>query len=428
MLLLAFAGVKGLTNSDIYTEALVEENIYSRVYDELLTPDTIEGFLQTIAGESVNVPAADLQQLAQTVAPPEYLRSQVEANLGRLEVFASGDSDKLELYLEMDGPLDRIIPATLSFLERRIEEAPLEPAGQAPSRVFISAEHQYADELNSALEAVFAGEPLSTALSDLTGLSEGEVNKTFDRFLVVAMENPAVDQQYRDSLKQAEPHLRQSFASGDTREFLKQAAHVVAAPAVETVLVDVRAKLDDEGRLDLAPILAKELLGIGEEQLQERARLWRQRVLSYLSVSRNMAVGALVLSAAVMLLISWRRLGSYLKWLYWTLVLGGAVALALLALAHFIVPGLMEGLLHGQLDNENLGPAEPVALASEVVTTVVSAQIKALVWIAATPLVVGTVLWTVSPALGRLRKGIEPESAAQPPHPEDDYGNTLPRN
>ncbi len=428
LFLLTFAGVKGLTSSDNYSDALVEVNAYERVYSELLPPDTLEGFLKTIAGESVNLPAADLQQLARTVAPPEYLRSQVEANLGRLEVFASGDSDKLELYLELDGPLDRITPATLSLLERRIEKAPLEPGGQTRSQVFVSAEHQYADEFNSALEAVLSGEPISTAVSDLTGFTESEVMETFDRFLVVTMENPAFDQKYRDSIREAEPHLRQSFASGNTRDLLRQVASTLAEPAVETALADFRAKLDDEDRLDLAPILSEEHLGIGEEELQERARLWRQRVLSYLNVSRNMAVGALVLSAAAMLLVFWRRLGSFLKWLYWTLVLSGAAALALLAMAYFIVPGAIEGMLRGLFASENSAPTGLVVLGSEVIATVVSNQIKALSWIPATPLVVGAILWTVSPALGKLRKGSEPESETQPPQQEDDYDNTLPRN
>ena len=428
LFLLAFAGVKGLVNSAIYTDTLVEVNAYERVYSELLPPDTIEGFLKTIAGESVNSPSEELHELVKTIAPPEYLRSQVEANLGRLEVFASGDSDKLELYLELDGPLDRITPATLSPLERRIEKAPLEPGGQTRSQVFVSAEHQYADEFNSALEAVLSGEPISTAVSDLTGLTESEVMETFERFLDVTMENPAFDQKYRDSLREAEPHLRQSFASGNTRDLLRQAASTLAEPAIETALADFRAKLDDEGRLDLEPILAEELLGIGEEELQERARLWRQRVLSYLNVSINIALGALVLSAAIMLLVFWEKLGSYLTWLYWTLVLSGAAALALLVLAYFIVPGAIEGLLLGLIDSENSASTGLVALGSEVIATAVSNQIKALIWIPATPLVVGAVLWTVSPALGKLRKGSEPESETQPPQQEDDYDNTLPRN
>ena len=102
MLFLFFTVGNGLMDDDIYVEALEERDFYERFYSEALTSEFIEELLQTITGNSTILSLEELPNLVQTVAPPDYLKGQVEANLLLLASFSSGNSDTLELHLELN--------------------------------------------------------------------------------------------------------------------------------------------------------------------------------------------------------------------------------------------------------------------------------------------------------------------------------------
>ncbi len=413
MLFLFFTVGKGLMDDDIYVEALEERGFYERFYSEALTSEFIEELLQTITGNSTILSLEELPGLIQTVAPPDYLKGQVEANLLLLASFSSGNSDTLELHLELNELLEGLVPSMVNLVKRRIERAPVLPAAQLTILAAGRPGDQYTAEITTALETVLAGKQVSTSVSDLTGLSKNEVLDIFDRSVEEILENPAVDQRYRDSLREAESELRQTFVSGNTRDFLTQAAKTAAVPAIDAALADFRSELDDQGRLDLVPLLAEEVFDVDENELQNRAQRWRDRVLNFLNWTRNIAIGILVLATAIMLSIYWKSMGGFLKWLCWTLMLSGATALALLTLAYLVLPGIVERQLQGQLLDILPEFSGAGVLAGEVAVSIALNQIKSLIWIAAAPLVAGAILWTVSPVLSRLIAGaVDPPGQA----------------
>ena len=407
MLFLFFTVGKGLMDDDIYVEALEERGFYERFYSEALTSEFIEELLKNITGNSTILSLEELPGLIQTVAPPDYLKGQVEANLLLLASFSSGNSDTLELHLELNELLEGLVPSMVNLVARRIEGAPVLPPAQLTILAAGSSHDKYTAEITTALETLLAGKQVSTSISDLTGLSENELLDIFDRSVEEILENPAVDQRYRDSLREAESELRQTFVSGNTRDFLTQAAKTAAVPAIDAALAEFRSELDDQGRLDLVPLLAEEVFDVDENELQNRAQRWRDRVLNFLNWTRNISIGILVLATAIMLSIYWKSMGGFLKWLCWTLMLSGATALALLALAYLVLPGIVERQLQGQLLDILPEFSGTGVLAGEVAVSIALNQLKSLIWIAAAPLVAGAILWTVSPVLSRLIAGAE---------------------
>ena len=318
----------------------------------------------------------------------------------------------------MEGPLDRLVPATVDLVEHRIKAALVLPAEQASSLVYATAGEQYPDEITTAMESLLKGKPISAALTDLTGLDESQILEIFDRSIDSILENPAVEPRYKDSIRAAEPELRQAFVSGDTREFLTQATRTAAERAFDFALADFRSQLDEQGRLDLVLLLAEDALGIPEEELQDKAKQWRERTWNYLNWTRNVSLAAFILAVAVMALVFWQNLGAFLKWLYWTLIIAGAVALFLLALAYFVIPTLVENLTDGSLARGQTGFSELGALAAEVTSSAFRNQVRSLLVIAAVPMVAGMVLWILGPALVRLLRNTE--SPTGEGYPQDD--------
>ena len=90
MLFLFYTGLKGFLDDDVYIDALSEANVYQRLYTEIITPGTIDDIWKDLSDDSAILSSEELLALFQTVAPPEYIQSQVEANLAQLASFSSG--------------------------------------------------------------------------------------------------------------------------------------------------------------------------------------------------------------------------------------------------------------------------------------------------------------------------------------------------
>lgn len=396
VVLLALTAVSGIANSDTYTKPLADADAYRRLYSEVLTPSTIDRYRVDLLGDRAIISSEELVQLLAEVAPPEYLKEQVEMNLDLVESFASGDSESLELYLQIEGPLQRVGPAVASVVERRIDENL--SVSQSSSSLDDSEEtssDRHVDEITSALETLLSGDNTSASLSEITGLTEGEILDVFDRSIDSILSNRDVDPRHRQSLRESRPALRQTFAEGNFREFLLHATRLAAEAATDLALAKVRAHLDDQGRLDLVPLLAGEALGTSEAQLQETARKLRQSIRSALVWARNVALGVALLALAVAVSMYWKSPAGLVKWLYWTLILAGAGALGLLLLAYLVLPNALEVLVYESLRQEGNPISAFGPLASEVAASVVKSRISGLVWVPALPLVAGLALWIV---------------------------------
>ena len=423
LVLLVFAGVRSLLDDETYVKPLAEVNAYQRIYTEVLMPEAIDELRNDLFGGTEFLSSQEIADLMYQLAPPDYLRSQVESNSALLDDYLSGESNTLKLYLDLGAPLDRLTPAVETLIENKIDEATELVAAEVVPRVdelTTSLDEQHADRISQTLESLLTGESISTSVSDLTGYSEAELLEIFDQSVEVILANPAVDDRSRDLIEETVPELRQTFVTGNVNYFLKEATRVTVVPALDLAIGDLKEQLDEQGRVDLVSLLAEEVMEIEESQLQDTAREWRDRMLTALFWALLVPLLTLILAIATMFLVYWRRPLAFYRWTYLTLLIAGGAALAALLTAYFTLPGATEGLIYVQLDGLESGLPGLLPLASELANAMVASLLGGLIWIAAIPPLASAVLWLVSPVYNRWLKAKEPEEVEQEKiEPED---------
>ena len=110
-----------LVDADTYIVPLSENDTYNRIYDEVLADEELTyGLLGgvEIAGHTLGDPVAVLRE----VMPPEYLQEQTEANIDRVTAYLRGESDVMEVYLELAQPIERVEPAVLAEIDRVVDQ------------------------------------------------------------------------------------------------------------------------------------------------------------------------------------------------------------------------------------------------------------------------------------------------------------------
>ena len=106
---LVFNGLSDkLFDDRIYAAALVERDAYQRSYSQVLPESSIETFIGSRLGELPGFGPTDLAATLSVVAPPDYLQGQTEGNLKRAAAYFQGETDRLELYAELEQPLAQI--------------------------------------------------------------------------------------------------------------------------------------------------------------------------------------------------------------------------------------------------------------------------------------------------------------------------------
>ncbi len=411
---LVFSGVQGALSADIYIDALNQSNVYERIYSEALTPEAINGIRPELADPLNLLTGEELAALARTVAPPHYLKSQVEGELRQLDAYLSGETDTLTLYINLAQPMDRIVPAIKDVVEARImgaswQLAPGNPAGadqaSSASAQALAAEaqlflgDQYSVEIATALESLMAGESPSSTVSDLTGLPRDDVLATFDRSFDAVLASPALEPKYRDSLEEARPGLRTVFSSGDTPELLSEALKAAAGPAIDRALAGTRAGLDAEGRINLVPLLATGIAGTDEAHLQRSLKQYRDDARSLLLWGKVLPLVAIGLSAALAAALFRGRWDSFLRWTYLTLAIAGGAAFAIALAAYLLLPGVIErAVLDSLAELGGYLPGLP-PLVSDAAGALVATILGQLLWIAGIPVVAGLALWLATKAV-----------------------------
>ena len=108
-------------DAEVYAGALAEAGAYERVYTEVLGGPEGETWLRELVGDGLPVEPGELVGMARRLAPPAYLQGQVEGNLRRAAAYFRGETERLELYLELEEPLAAVTPLVLDYLGGRID-------------------------------------------------------------------------------------------------------------------------------------------------------------------------------------------------------------------------------------------------------------------------------------------------------------------
>ena len=403
-LLLFHFSLKAMLNDELYAESLAEQEVYQRVYTDVLTTENLQQIWQEVSGDAKILSSEELRDLLQTIAPPEYLQAQAEENLALVSSFAAGETERLELYVEMAGPLDRTVSSLVDLIEVRIEETPVLSSQQIQSRAAHAIEGGYSEDIALSLMSLMSASYDISSITDLSGSSEEEVLAIFDQAVAAVLEEPSIDQRFRDAIEEAQPELRRTFRKGNTRDLLKKAARTAVAPALEIALEDFKARLDEQGRLALVPILANEVLGIEEAQLQAEANSWRQRLDGLLTRTLTTSLVALAISVSLLAAINWGKPGDSIRWLYKVLISSGGASLALLTIAYFALPNAVDRIVGGSWMNQEVEVKGIVELVLDIVISLITSRLLSLMWIAGAAILLGVVIWAAMFAWERSRR------------------------
>ena len=161
-------------DAEVYAGALAEAEAYERVYTEVLGGPEGETWLRELTGEGLPVEPGELVGMARRLAPPAYLQGQVEGNLRRAAAYFRGETERLELYLELEEPLAAVTPLVLDYLSGRIdrlEVVELELPGEVGELLESVAEVAggTVEERVDAVERVVA--EVETAAGDVGGMA-----------------------------------------------------------------------------------------------------------------------------------------------------------------------------------------------------------------------------------------------------------------
>ena len=321
-----------LLNAGFYTETMAGQDTYNRIYGEVLVDPAIENTLRGLLGDIQVVSHQDIVGLLREILPPEYLQSQSEGAIRRSVDYYSGEAETLDLHIDLGPALDRVGPTLFAYIDRRIDELPEEdpvPAECTPDQVT-----RLAERFRAAFGNLTAG-AVPSAIPSIKGIAEPCRILIFGAAFEHLVNDDSLDPRVKQGLQSNRAEIREEFVAGDTHGVLKQAARPLAAPLMADALDRIRAKLDDQDRLDVIEQLAKWSQGPTEEQLraeiereeQLRAEIerTRQAFARYRLLGQTWAIVILVGGAVVMGILYLPNLSAALRYPGISLFMTGVV-------------------------------------------------------------------------------------------------------
>ena len=180
-----------LEDSDLYRAAFTETDAYNRIYDEVLVDASVQDQTLDLLG-GVGLETQEAVEVLRDVMPPAYFREQTEANIDRFTGFLSHDLERLDLYLELRQPLDRVEAVVLDKAEQVITGLEIEEPRTASTVCTADSVQSLAGNLADELAGLSAGQ-LPESVPSLETLDEDCRRQEFDNWIDQVASNPQLD-------------------------------------------------------------------------------------------------------------------------------------------------------------------------------------------------------------------------------------------
>ena len=128
--------------------------------------------------------------LLREIMPLAYLQEQTENNIDRFTGYLRGEAERLEFYVELRAPLERVEPAARAWVFRFIDE--LEIAEPTDSGCSLDATRRLAAGYAEPVARLSKGKQVESAPS-LKSLTRTCREQDFDRWLDLTLSDPAID-------------------------------------------------------------------------------------------------------------------------------------------------------------------------------------------------------------------------------------------
>ena len=346
-----------LDDSEVYKDAIDRTDAYNRIYDEVLVDEGVQDqTLDLLVG--VGLEAQESIEALRDVMPPAYLQEQTEANIDRFTGFLSHDLERLDLYLELKEPLDRVEAVVLDKTEQVITEIEIEEPGTATECTADSLQ-SLAGDLASELAGLSAGQ-LPESVPSLETLDEDCRRQEFDNWIDQVANNPGIDSETARIIEDEKDDLRQSFIEGDTSAFLEKAAAPLVSSVIDDSLEEIRQDLQMNDRLDLLEELAESSDDLTREDIDKQADSLRGVIGAVNGQVRVIALLLIIVGCVLLAAVHFPRPRAMLLWPGLSLVFGGGVCLIVGFVLNSVMPGGIGNLV-----------ADPASYSSDVSTAAI---------------------------------------------------------
>ena len=157
-------------STEFYIDNLSENNVYERIYDEVLLDSEFEDTTSDLLGD-IDVPTGDIAEVARDIVTPQYLQEQVEEAVGSSIAYLNSDVESLEVFIDLSPPLENAKPALFRYIDRRID---------ALEDVPVATIEELETELEILFRALATGEiPTQVpSIKDPEGLAKNHVDQS----------------------------------------------------------------------------------------------------------------------------------------------------------------------------------------------------------------------------------------------------------
>ena len=207
---------------DFVASALQRSGYYDRVYSEVLLRPEFSTWTGSFIG-GFEVADDERAQLLEDLAPSTYLQEETERNISALLMYLNGSSDDLDLYIDLDTPLLDSGPATLEFVDRKIE---------ALESVAVTSSEELSTEIVTLLQTLNAG-TLPTHAPSADAITVERRIQAYQEALGTIERTGAVSSQAMGNLRQSESEALALIGQDKLREALKLSGRSVTEVRIE---------------------------------------------------------------------------------------------------------------------------------------------------------------------------------------------------
>ena len=393
-----------IENPEVYNAAIEDADAYNRIYDEVLVDEAVEEQTGNLLGNLEIEDSGEAVAVLREVMPPAYLQEQTEANIDRFTGYLRHESEDLEIYVELDEPLERIETAVLNKAHQVIDELEIdepEMEESASPGCSLSAVQRLA--VASAEPAARWSQGQLPESAPSLHILDGECRqREFDRWFDLLLDAPAMDSQTAQILEGRKEEIREPFVEGDTRAFLKAAAGPLVEPLIEDSVADIRSNLPRNGRFDVLEWIAGESGGLTRGDMAEQAESLRGVVSAANGPGRIIALVMVIVGVLLMAAVHLPRPAAMLRWPGITLAMSGGVCLIAGFALNSALPGRIRDAVTDAVYRSPDVPVTALDLAGDLAESFARQATTGFILPAVIVTVIGSVLIAASLLSGPL--------------------------
>ena len=269
-------------NDEFYTEALAENDVYNRIYDDVLLDPEYEETTQNLLGDVDVASQADIVSVAKDIITPDYLQEQVEIAVKGAIDYLNSETEEPEVVIDIGPPLDNVKPALFRYIDRRLDqiaEVSIDPPtilqleadlremfetleqGKIPDRIpkiddpealvnsYVEStldelteipvrnQTEFESELQNVWDDLAKGQ-IPTSIPSIDSIPLDVRRDTFDAAFAAIKNDPNIPAEALEGLEAQAENIKSQLEQGSIKEALEVASLPLTGPVVEKFIDD----------------------------------------------------------------------------------------------------------------------------------------------------------------------------------------------